>query len=141
VPQVFDTPDESFNVLKSNAYHLEHNFGQGQQHLATLFATLNLLAFAIHTVCDCLEQLWINARTAKRARTRFFEHLRTITAYMVFPDWATLMQTLIDANPRPTSQHKLPSDGPVRNQLRIAGAPDAGWTGAERRLYRPAAQS
>jgi len=106
-----------------------------------LFATLNLLAFAIHTVCDCLEQLWIDARTAKRARTRFFEHLRTKTAYMVFPDWATLMQTLIDANPRPTSQHKLPSDGPVRNQLRIAGAPDAGWTGAERRLYRPAAQS
>jgi len=117
--------NESFNVIKSNGYHLEHNFGHGQQHLAMLFATLNLLAFAIHTVCDCLEQLWIDARTAKRARTRFFEHLRTKTAYMVFPDWATLMQTLIDANPRPTSQHKLPSDGPVRNQLRIAG--ELGW--------------
>ncbi len=93
--------NESFNVLKSHGYHLEHNVGHGKQHLAMLFATLNLLAFAIHTVCDCLEQLWINARTAKRARTRFFEHIRTITAYLVFPDWTTLMQTLIDSKPPP----------------------------------------
>ena len=31
-----------------------------------LLAAMNLLAFAIHTVCDCLEQHWTNARTAKR---------------------------------------------------------------------------
>ena len=93
--------NESFNVLKSNGYHLEHNFGHGKQNLAMMFATMNLLAFAIHTVCDCLEQIWIAARTAKRARKRFFEHIRTITAYLVFPDWQTLMQTLIDAKPPP----------------------------------------
>ena len=66
-----------------------------------LFAALNLLAFAIHTACDGLEQRWIDARTAKRAHTRFFEHIRTITAYLVFPDWTTLMQTLIDSKPPP----------------------------------------
>jgi DDE family transposase len=93
--------NESFNVLKSNGYHLEHNFGHGKQNLAMMFAAMNLLAFAIHTVCDCLEQLWINARTAKRARKRFFEHIKTITAYLVFPDWQTLMQTLIDSKPPP----------------------------------------
>lgn len=93
--------NESFNVLKSNGYHLEHNFGHGKQNLAMMFAALNLLAFAIHTVCDCLEQVWIDARTAKRARTRFFEHIRTITAYLVFPDWKVLMQTLIDSKPPP----------------------------------------
>jgi len=99
--------NESFNVLKSNGYHLEHNFGHGKQHLAMLFATLNPLAFAIHTACDCLEQLWIDARTAKRARTRFFEHLRTITAYMIFPNWATLMQTLIDSKPPPSVEAQV----------------------------------
>ena len=93
--------NESFNVLKSNGYHLEHNFGHGKQHLAMTFAALNLLAFAIHTACDCIEQIWIDARTAKRARTRFFEHIRTITAYLIFPDWRTLMQTLIDSKPPP----------------------------------------
>jgi hypothetical protein len=101
--------NESFNVLKSNGYHLEHNFGHGKQNLAMMFAALNLLAFAIHTVCDCLEQLWIDARTAKRARKRFFEHIRTITAYLVFPNWKTLMQTLIDSKPPPDVEAQIAS--------------------------------
>jgi hypothetical protein len=99
--------NESFNVLKSNGYHFEHNFGHGKQNLAMMFAAMNLLAFALHTVCDCLEQLWTTARTAKRARTRFFEHIRTITAYLVFPDWKTLMQTLIDSKPPPHVEAQL----------------------------------
>ena len=37
--------NESFNVLKSNGYHLEHNFGHGKQNLAMMFAAMNLLAF------------------------------------------------------------------------------------------------
>lgn len=93
--------NETFNVLKNNGYHLEHNFGHGKQSLATTFAALNLLAFAFHTVCDCLEGLWTEAREAKRARKRFFEHIRTITAYLVFPDWNTLMTTLIRSKPPP----------------------------------------
>jgi hypothetical protein len=72
-----------------------------------MFAAMNLLAFAVHTICDALEQLWINARTAIRARTRFFEHIRTITAYLVFPDWPTLMQTLIDSKPPPDVEAQL----------------------------------
>ncbi len=47
-----------------------------------------------HTVCDRLEQLWINARTAEPGRTRFVEHIRTITAYLVFPNGTTPMQTI-----------------------------------------------
>src|SRR5271154_7159142 len=93
--------NETFNVLKNNGYHLEHNFGHGKQHLAMIFATLNLLAFAIHTVCDCTEKLWTAARQAKRSRARFFEHIRTIPAYLVFPDWPTLMTTLIQSKPPP----------------------------------------
>ncbi len=99
--------NESFNVLKSNGYHLEHNFGHGKQNLAMIFASMNLLAFALHTVCDALEPLWTAARTAKRARTRFFEHIRTITAYLVFPNWKTLMQTLIDSKPPPHVEAQL----------------------------------
>lgn len=99
--------NESFNILKNNGYHLEHNFGHGKQNLAMLFAAMNLLAFAIHTVCDCLEDLWVKARDAKRARKRFFEHIRTITAYLVFPDWQTLMITLINSKPPPEIEKQL----------------------------------
>ena len=99
--------NESFNVLKNNGYHLEHNFGHGKQNLAMMFAAMNLLAFAFHTVCDCLEDLWIKARQAKRARKRLFEHIRTVTAYLVFPDWRTLMITLIKSKPPPEIEKQL----------------------------------
>jgi hypothetical protein len=99
--------NETFNVLKNNGYHLEHNFGHGKQHLAMTFAAMNLLAFAFHTVCDCLEDLWTAARQAKRARKRFFEHIRTITAYLVFPNWETLMTTLIQSKPPPEIEKQI----------------------------------
>ena len=47
-------------------------------------------AFAFHTACDCLEALWTQAREAKRARKRFFEHVRTLAAYLASPTWDTL---------------------------------------------------
>lgn len=93
--------NETFNVLKTRGYNLEHNFGHGDNHLAAVLATLNLLAFAIHTVCDLLEPLWQAARKTMAARYRFFDHIRTIVCYMIFPDWGTLMRTLIDGQPPP----------------------------------------
>lgn len=93
--------NESFNVLKNNGYHLEHNFGHGKKNLAMMFAAMNLLAFGFHTVCESLENDWRQARELKRARTRFFEHIRTLSAYLVFPSWKTLMTTLIESKPPP----------------------------------------
>jgi hypothetical protein len=94
--------NESFNVLKNNGYHLEHNFGHGKQYLARTFAAMNLLAFAFRTVCDCLETLWQQARTAIAARARFFRHISTISAYLLFPDWTSLMNILISGKAPPT---------------------------------------
>ena len=93
--------NESFNVLKTKGYHLEHNFGHGRQHLAAVLATLNLLAFAFHTVCDLADELWRAALDAAGARRRFFEHLRAITVYLVFPTWRILLTTLATGQPPP----------------------------------------
>jgi hypothetical protein len=99
--------NEGFNVLKNNGYALEHNFGHGKENLAMTFAAMNMLAFAFHTVCDCLEPLWIKARAAKRARKRLFEHIRIITVYLVFPTWDTLMKTIIEAKPPPEIEAQI----------------------------------
>lgn len=93
--------NEGFNVLKTKGYHLEHNFGHGRQHLAAVLATLNLLAFAGHTVCELADTLWRAARKAAGARRRFFEHLRTLTVYLVFPTWEILLTTLATGRPPP----------------------------------------
>jgi len=81
-------------VLKNNGYHLEHNFGHGKQHLAKTFAAMNLLAFAFHSVADCLESQWNQARDIIAKRTRFFLHLATLCAYVLFESWNSLIQTL-----------------------------------------------
>jgi len=93
--------NETFNVLKSSRYNLEHNFGHGKKSLASILVTLNLLAFACHTVAQLSVLAWRTALAARGARYRFFEHLRTITAYIVFNDWPHLLQAIADPKARP----------------------------------------
>ena len=94
---------ETFNVLKTNGYNFEHNFGHGRQTLASVPVVLNLLAFAIHTANDLMEDAWRKARRALGTRMRLFEHLRTVTACHVFPSWAILMTTLVTGRPPPAT--------------------------------------
>ena len=47
--------NENHNVLKTKGYHLEHNFGHGQQHLSMTLLTLNVLAFLFHTVLHLVD--------------------------------------------------------------------------------------
>ena len=97
---------ESFNTLKTKGYNLEHSFGYGEinhgeiNHAAVL-ATMNLLAFAMHTVADLVDEAWQAARVAVGSRKRFFEDLRAITTYLVFPTWASLVETLRSGLPPP----------------------------------------
>lgn len=93
--------NETFNVLKTNGYNLEHNFGHGKETLASVLVTLNLLAFAFHTAAYLAVLAWRDAVIARGPRYRFFEHLRTITAYVVFRDWPHLLQSIAAAAIRP----------------------------------------
>jgi hypothetical protein len=77
----------SFNVLKTQGYNLEHNFGHGKQNLAAMLVALNLLAFAFHTVCDLAEDAWRAARSKAGSRTRFFTRMAAISEYLVFASW------------------------------------------------------
>jgi hypothetical protein len=91
----------SFNVLKTQGYNLEHNFGHGKQNLAAVLVALNLLAFAFHTVCDLAETPWRMARSKAGSRTRFFTRMATITEYLIFGSWQELLETLAFARPPP----------------------------------------
>jgi hypothetical protein len=93
--------NETFNVLKNNGYNLTHNFGHGKKYLARIFATMNLLAFAFHTACDCLETLWQQARQALGTRKGFFQDFHAICSYVVFASWKHLMETLITGKAAP----------------------------------------
>jgi hypothetical protein len=93
--------NETFNVLKTKGYNIEHSFGHGKLNLAAILVTLNLLAFAIHTVCDIGDELWRSARQKLGSRSQFFNNLAAITTFLIFPSWQDLLQTLAFAKPPP----------------------------------------
>jgi hypothetical protein len=93
--------NETFNVLKTKGYNIEHNFGHGKRHLAAILVALNLLAFAFHTVCDIADDLWRAARQKLGPRRQFFNNLAAITNFLIFPSWQDLLQTLAFAKPPP----------------------------------------
>lgn len=93
--------NESFNTLKNQGYNLEHNFGHGSQNLSAVLTMLNLLAFACHTICALAIPLWRAATEAIGTRKRFFEHLRSITVFLVFPGWEDILATLAFIKPPP----------------------------------------
>ena len=55
--------NENNNVLKNYGYHLEHNFGHGQQYLSMILVLLNLLAFLFHTALDLCDAVYRRVRT------------------------------------------------------------------------------
>src|SRR5271166_1760870 len=93
--------NETFNVLKTGGYNLEHNFGHGKETLASVLVVLNLLAFAFHTTARLAVLAWREAVIARGATYRFFEHVRTVTVYVVFQDWDHLLRSIAAAAIRP----------------------------------------
>ena len=47
--------NETFNTLKNQGYHLEHNYGHGEKYLATNFALLTILAFLVDQITQHLD--------------------------------------------------------------------------------------
>ncbi len=85
------TENENHNTLKNQGYHLEHNFGHGEQHLATLLLSLNLLAFLLHTTLTLTDTAYQQIRHTLGARRTFFDDIRTLTRYMYFESWTALL--------------------------------------------------
>lgn len=90
------TENENHNVLKTKGYHLEHNFGHGDQYLASFLLTLNLLAFLFHTVLQLVDRSYQRIRQQLGTRKRFFNDLRTLTTYLVFDSWQHLFSFMLD---------------------------------------------
>ena len=86
--------NETFNTLKNQGYHFEHNFGHGYQHLSTVFAHLMMLAFLVDQVQQHCCGLF-RAALAKQGRKRYFwEKLRSFFFTWLLPDWETLYRAL-----------------------------------------------
>ena len=77
----------NYNILKNHGYHGEHNFGHGNNHLSSFLFTLNLLAFVFHTILELADHTYQNALKRRITYKNLFQHLQSITEWMVFDSW------------------------------------------------------
>jgi hypothetical protein len=87
--------NENNNTLKTKGYHLKHNFGHGKEHLSSLLATLNILAFLFHSFLTFCDDAYRLIRDTLPTRKIFFEHIRALTHYMRFASWVALMEFMM----------------------------------------------
>ncbi len=97
--------------MARQGYNLEHNFGHGRQGLANLLATLNLFAFALHEVLDCVSDLWWQCRERVGTRRNFFATLGFLTEWFCFRSWTALFETMLRKRPPPTAP-EVPAGAP-----------------------------
>jgi hypothetical protein len=75
--------NETFNTLKNQGYHFEHNYGHGQKNLSVVFAMLMMLAFLVNQVeqicCPLFRAVWTKFRTKRALWDNLRSHYRHFT--------------------------------------------------------------
>ena len=89
--------NETFNTLKNQGYHIEHNFGHGNHHLSMVFFVLNLLAFYVHQILDLTDRLYQTVRYTKfTSRKEFWNQLRCTFRILVFRSFEHMLAYILD---------------------------------------------
>lgn len=94
--------NETFNTLKNQGYHFEHNFGHGNKHLSTVFAYLMFLAFLIDQVLALCCGLFKQAVKAAKRPLYFWNKVRGIFFHYLVESWGDLYKAIIRPPPRHT---------------------------------------
>ncbi len=99
--------NENNNTLKMQGYHLEHNFGHGKKHLASLLASMNILAFLFHTMLEFMNGKYKMLRKVFGARKRLFESIRVLLIYHPYMHFESLMDFMLEGLKKPYAPPKL----------------------------------
>ena len=70
--------NETFNTLKKQGYHLEHNYGHGKKNLATNFMLLTFLAFLVDQIAQQLDKDFQRAKQASKTLKGLWEKVRSV---------------------------------------------------------------
>lgn len=70
--------NETFNTLKNQGYHLEHNYGHGKKYLATNFALLMLLAFLVDQITQALDIAFQKAWKKSGSKKNLWDKIRHV---------------------------------------------------------------
>jgi hypothetical protein len=76
--------NETFNTLKNQSYHFEHNYGHGEKNLATVLALLMFLAFTVDQMIQRCWQVFRKVRAGLRTKAKLWDSLRSLFTVKFF---------------------------------------------------------
>ncbi|WP_299735785.1 transposase [uncultured Endozoicomonas sp.] len=88
--------NETFNTLKTQGYHLEHNYGHGKQHLATNLASLTFTAFLINQIEQLACKFFQQALEAKKSKKALWLAIRGLFDWFTIDNWEDLFTAIIE---------------------------------------------
>jgi hypothetical protein len=102
--------NETYNTLKNQGYHFEHNYGHGYKHLAEVFAFLMMLAFLIDQVQQRCHPLFQKAWHKKGSKCGLWEAMRNLFASFEVSSMAEIYQGIACGFKRPALKTLIPQE-------------------------------
>lgn len=87
--------NETFNTLKNQGYHFEHNYGHGKLYLSTVLAYLMMLAFAIDQAVQMSCGLFQAALRAAKKKSWFWRKIQELFACFLVDSWTDIYSAII----------------------------------------------
>ena len=88
--------NETFNTLKNQGYNFEHNYGHGQQNLATNLASLMFLAFTVDQMIQRCWRVFRQVRGGLRTKAKLWDIMRSLFMVQLFPTMDALYRQIAD---------------------------------------------
>ena len=93
--------NETFNTLKNQGYHFQHNYGLGYENLCSVMTMLMMLAFLIDQVQQLCCKVYQKARKHVVTLRRFFEKIQNRIDIAAWDSWYHLLTFIGDPESRP----------------------------------------
>jgi len=88
--------NETFNTLKNQGYHFEHNYGHGKKNLATVMALLMFLAFAVDQMIQRCWKTFRQVRAGLRTKAKLWQSLRALFKVKFFRSMEALYRQMAE---------------------------------------------
>jgi hypothetical protein len=86
--------NETFNTLKTQDYHFEHNFGHGKKNLSTIFGMLMMVAFLIDQAQELCYAHFKRALAKEKWKRYLWEKLRAFFFDYFVASWDDLWDAI-----------------------------------------------
>lgn len=90
--------NETFNTLKNQGYHFEHNYGHGYQNLSAVLMQLMMLAFLVDQAQQIACPLFRAALAKMESRRRLWRRMRALFISFAFQCMADIYRLIISGH-------------------------------------------